>query len=547
MTKKRDSRLSIKESLINLIRAIVSKLGLVTISEERYTVLTEHLPGMIYTGNEQWGAESVTGCESLSGYTTEEINSKERKWLSVIHPDDMKSVHEDSLSLNKDSLYLLQTYRIVTKYGKTRWVEDRKRFKFTDGRFEKVDGIVFDVTDRIKAELQLTKANEHQRRVSKVEAVGNFASGIAHDFNNALTPIIANCELMLYEIDRGSKYFEECKRRIRSILGAAETASLLVHRLQSFNRKDGGIENLQPIKIDSCLSETFKFLRSIVPTTIEISTYVENGLRTIFASDITIRQILMNLCKNSSQAISKCNKGRISISVRNEDIKVERYGMEKGEYIKLEVEDDGKGMTPEIMERCLDPYFSTKPEGEGTGIGLSVVNNIVRGYGGLVRIYSNVGKGTKVVIYIPAIQVEKEKVVECQIEEETVFGNGEKILIVDDEQYVIEATVGVLRSLNYDITHFISSPLALKEIKDNPNKYDLLITDLTMPGMTGVNLILEARKIVPDLRAILCSGLGSNGVYLTDRLKGAVEAYLTKPITRSQYSNVLGNIFKKGK
>jgi CheY-like chemotaxis protein len=201
-------------------------------------------------------------------------------------------------------------------------------------------------------------------------------------------------------------------------------------------------------------------------------------------------------------------------------------------------------MSPEVLDKALDPYFTTKPVGEGTGIGLSVVNNIVRGYGGIVRIYSEEENGTKVVIYIPAVE-DSESVKECRINVEIILGNKEQVLLVDDEPSVIGATASLVESLNYIVTPFTSGIEALAEFEMNPDKYELVITDLTMPVMTGVELINEIRKIRPEIKIILCSGLGSNGKRAADMTADPINGYLSKPVTRADYSTALSSVLKK--
>jgi PAS domain S-box-containing protein len=399
---------------------------------------------------------------------------------------------------------------------------------------------IHDITDWKKAQEEIRSLQDVRSRKSKLEAIGNFAAGIAHDFNNALTPIIGNCDVMLHQM-RDS---HPCRKNVMEILSAAETASLLVHRILSFTRREKARPELVVLRLPGCLEEAFNFLRSIIPTSISMTMDIDPKLELVCANDVTIRQILMNLCKNSAQAM-KNEEGSINISVSNEEILVERYGLSKGKYVKIEVEDDGEGMPPEVVERALDPYFTTKGMGEGTGIGLSVVNGIVNNYGGYIRIYSEVGRGTRVVLYIPAvIDEEDEEVAECVLDEEIIEGDGEHILLVDDEPLVINVSAEMLRLLNYRVTPMTNSVEALKMFFRNPHEYDVLLTDLTMPSMTGTVLISEVKKIRRDLPIILCSGLGSNGKHALD-VYGEKAQYLTKPVTRRGYAAALAKVLGK--
>lgn len=471
----------------------------------------------------------------IYGYERSELIGKDIDML--VDPEDAEMVNTHI----KNSYENPYCHRGVAKDGSLLYVEVCGSSTTYQGNPARVTAIN-DVTARKKAEARLAKLVYEQRRTSKMEAIGNFASGIAHDFNNTLTPIIGGCEILLY--DMPSECEKLCSPQIKRILAAAETASLLVHRIQAFTAKDttSEISRTGGLRLQGCLKETFDFVRSMTPSSIEMKMHVDPTIPIVVATDVTIRQILMNLCKNSAQAIGN-NNGKILIQVSSDEIFVKKYGVAEGKYVRIEVEDNGMGMTPEVLERALDPYYSTKPKGEGTGIGLSVVNSIVVGYGGFVRLYSEVGVGTRALIYIPAIEG-VEEIRECKLNEPVPTGRGEKVLLVDDEDMVLSIVGDILKSLNYEVTSFGSSTEALEEVIANPNKYDAVVTDLTMPEMTGVILIKEIKKISPDIRIVLCSGLGSNGEYAREIFGNSIGAYLTKPVTRRGYAEVLNRIFK---
>ena len=506
---------------------------------KEYESLVRNVPGMIYTANEDWTVTIISGSELVSEYSEEDINARKERWLDIVHPDDREEVLSGSLKIGGEIEPVVQQDRVISKQGEVHWVEDRKVLISGEG----IIGILFDITDRIETGEELKKLNEQQRQTSKMEAIGNFATGIAHDFNNALTPIIGNCDIILNDI--GSR--DSCqihKKNILSVLAGAETASLLVHRIQSFVTSGTSIKGMRALRLPGCLQEAFGFLRSIIPTSIKMSIDVDSALYVVAATDVTIRQILMNICKNAAQAM-RGDSGEILIKVSNDEVQVERYGVAKGKYVKIEVEDNGRGMSPEVLERALDPYFTTKKLGEGTGIGLSVVNGIVTGYGGFIRLYSEVGRGSRIVIYIPAVEDDGGLVDECLISEAILMGNKERILLVDDEDLIISSSTAILESLNYVVTGFNSSVAALDELQRNPDEYDVLLTDLTMPEMTGAILVKEAKKTKPSIKVVLCSGLGSNGKYAKGVQGQDIDAYITKPVTRRGYSEVLAKILKK--
>ena len=467
----------------------------------------------------------------MFGYEMDELIGK--PVTALVHEDDKILVAKN---IDENHPYSYE-HKAVHKNGSIMYVEvhgGATKFKGEKARIT----TIHDLTKRKKAERELNLYFNNQRQTSKMEAIGNFAQGIAHDFNNALTPIIGGCEILLYQMPNNMK--EHCESQLKNILSAATTASNLVHRIQLFTRKDSQ-EVLIPLKLYNCVKESFEFLRSMTPTSIEMNMYIERDVNPIMATDVTIRQILMNLVKNAIQAIP-FDEGVIDIHIDNEKIMIERFGLSKGNYVRIEVEDNGKGMPSEVLECALDPYFTTKKKGIGSGIGLSVVNSIVQGYGGVVRLYSEEGKGTKVVIYLPSITEEEGmKFNECVIDD-IIKGNGESILLIDDENHVIDIVIAILQSLNYKVEAFLSSTDALKEFANRPNDFDVVITDLTMPDMTGIALINEIRGINPEQKIILSSGLGSNGE-ITNKLFGEkIQGFLTKPVSRIQYAKILTDI-----
>jgi PAS domain S-box-containing protein len=464
--------------------------------------------------------------------------------------DEMLGMHVSDFVYSEDKDFVFKNikenytepyeHRCVHKDGSIRYVEVHGRQIEYRGRPVRITAIN-DITKRKKFEEDLEIAYKKQRQTSKMEAIGNFANGIAHDFNNALQPIVGNCDLILYDMNMDEKSCKVHQKNILSISAAAEVATLLVRRIQSFARQNGNAEILIPLSLPDCIKESFDFLRSIVPQSIEMELNISTKLELIMGNDVTIKQILMNLCKNASQAMTN-DEGRISIDMYNEEITEEQSGLPLGKFIRIEVEDNGVGMTPEIMERAFDPYFTTKLDGKGTGIGLSVVDRIVRNYGGFTRLYSEFNVGTRIIIYIPAY-FKDGKSIKQNIPPEPVFmGNGQSILLVDDEDLIIEAVTLILRSLNYKVTSFISSIEALQEFRADPTKYDILLTDLTMPKMTGLVLIKEVKKIKSEVKIILCSGLSSNGKYESSLYDNFVDVYIRKPVTRKEYADALKKV-----
>lgn len=469
----------------------------------------------------------------MFGYTVKEIVGM--KISELVYAKDLFLV-SDNIESEYERTY---EHRSVHRDGSLLTVEVHGQKTKLHGRYVRITAI-HDITAQRTAETELAKLNKYQKQVSKMEAIGSFAAGIAHDFNNALQPIVGNCDLIMLDMNMKDKNCKVHHKNIMAIISAAEVASLLVRRIQSFARQEGETEILVPLSLPDCIKESFNFLRSIVPQSIEMELNMGEEIELVMANDVTIKQILMNICKNASQAMLH-EEGRITIDVCNEEIITEQFGITKGEYVRISVEDNGSGMCTEHLERAFDPYFTTKSEGEGTGIGLSVVDRIVRNYGGFTRLYSEIDKGTRIVIYIPAY-LEAEESLKRDIKNKKIhMGNGESILLVDDEELIIEAVTAILESLNYKVTSFVNSMEALREFQLNPIKYDVVLTDLTMPKMTGLVLIKEIKNINPDIKIILCSGLSSKGKY-AESYKELVDVYVRKPVTRKEYADALKTV-----
>ena len=466
----------------------------------------------------------------MFGYTVKEIIGM--KIMELVYPDDCamvtKHIQEEYLESYE--------HRSIHKNGSIIHCEVHGQTGYLKGKKVRITAI-HDLAERVRR-IQATKElAARKRQTSKMEAIGNFASGIAHDFNNTLTPIIGNCDLLLLKTDKDDERYEN----INKIYAAAETAHLLVKRIQIFTRKDPAPAEIIPLKVDACIEEAFEFLRSITPTSIHMEMNMEPNLGLVSTTDVMIRQILMNLVKNAAHAIGE-DQGTIKIDVSNDIIRVERFGLVTGEYVKIDIEDNGCGMPEEVLEQALDPYYTTKDE-EGTGLGLAVVQGILESHKGLIHLQSDEGLGSKVTIYLPVINGAQDSHNHCTLDEPIALGDQQRIIFVDDEEAIANMAGDVLSSLQYDATAFTDSTAALKEICLNPTAYDCLMTDLTMPHMNGIELIMEAKKVNPGLKVILSSGLGTDGRSRADLYSNLIDVYLQKPVTRREYASVLSDLF----
>lgn len=364
-----------------------------------------------------------------------------------------------------------------------------------DGQISGMQAIMEDTSERKKLEKQLIHAQ-------KMEAIGTLAGGIAHDFNNILSAIIGYMELASFDLPAESRAL----LNLQSALKASQRAKDLIKQILTFSRYSD--QSQKPLQIAPLIKETIKLLRASLPATIEIRQDIENYQGIINANPTQIHQVLMNLCTNAAQAMR--SKGSVlEISLRTIEVHEQNNAqfpeLAPGSYVQLSVQDDGEGMPPEILGKIFDPYFTTKKVGEGTGLGLAVVHGIVKNHGGAISVKSELGQGSVFNIFFPLIG-ESEEISEFSPPEFPPLGEKEKILLVDDEQILAEVGKKMLEHLGYEVTTRTSSIEALELFRNQPHRFNLVITDMTMPNMTGDRLAQELINIRPDLPIILCTG-----------------------------------------
>ena len=396
-----------------------------------------------------------------------------------------------------------------------------------------------EMRDRELAEEDRTKLEDQLRQVQKMEAIGTLAGGIAHDFNNILTPLIGYSELILSSIERGT----QTENHIREVLKASNRAKDLVQQILAFSRRKK--QELKPVMINLVAREVIKLVRSSIPTTIEISqNLVSDSL--ILGDPTQIHQVLMNLFTNAAHAMEDSG-GTLSVDLN--DIKLDESftsnypDLEPGEYIKLVVSDTGIGIPPQIMQSIFDPYFTTKEPGEGTGLGLPVVLGIIKGYGGEITVESEHGNGSTFIVYLPVVN---NAVGIETVEKEILPTGNENILLIDDERPIVEMCESMLNQLGYTVTSSTSSIDALKLFSEGPDDFDLVITDMTMPVMTGDILAIEIMKIRPDIPVILCTGysrkISANGIS-----EIGIKAYVEKPFVLKELAKTIRQVFEENR
>ncbi|MFT3780981.1 MAG: ATP-binding protein [Nibricoccus sp.] len=362
--------------------------------------------------------------------------------------------------------------------------------------------VLRNVTEQHKLEEQLYQSQ-------KMESIGQLAGGIAHDFNNILAVIVGHGELLREQLQKQPTALED----LQMLLRGAQRATDLVQQILAFSRKSK--HEMTPSLLQPVVKETLKFLRSTVPSSIEIAPRISTDLPLVLADVTQIHQILMNLCANAAHAMKGMNSGRLEVRLESvhadSEFALLHPGLREGEYVRLSVSDTGHGMDEQTLKRIFEPFFTTKSQGEGTGLGLSVVHGIVKAHNGGIYVYSQPGEGTIFHIYLPALSISRGKSATAPIEIPT--GRGENILFVDDELAICTAAKRMIENLGYKVSVFNKPLLAMEELRRNSTVFDLVITDLTMPSSNGLTLADEAHAIRPDVPVILTTGFAAD---LTD-------------------------------
>ena len=366
------------------------------------------------------------------------------------------------------------------------------------------------------------RLQQHLRQVQKLEALGTLAGGIAHDFNNILNPIFISTELLLLEpsLDPSDR------RQLEITLKAAERGRDLVRQIIAFSRQKE--KDRRPSKAGPVVNEAVRFLRVSLPSTVEIRADIRGEKDVILGDQAQIHQIVMNLCNNAAYAMRE-KGGLLTVDLDDADVDpgfaAQVPGLKPGAYLRLAVSDTGTGMTPEVKERAFDPFFTTKRPGEGSGMGLAVVNGIVRDYGGAITVVSEEGKGSTFTVYLPRLASEEPS---SQAAPDGPPRGSERILLLDDELVQIQSVRAMLRMLGYEVVALTDGQEALTRIQADPQAFDLLITDQTMPHLTGVKLAKEVLGIRPDLPIILCTGY-SEAVDANEARALGIRDFLMKP------------------
>ncbi len=398
--------------------------------------------------------------------------------------------------------------------------------------------VLSDISKRKQMEEANVQLKAHLNQAQKMEAIGTLAGGIAHDFNNILGAILGYAELAREDSPPDSTVAHD----LDQIIMAASRARDLVIQILAFSRQtETESISLEPAHI---VREILKLLRSILPTGIDIRQDIDDETDLIVADPTHIHQIVMNLCTNAFHAM-EATGGTLFISLHQtvlgkEDL-LDMPNVAPGNFMQLSIRDTGPGIPPEIQDKIFDPYFTTKETGKGTGMGLAIAHGIVQSYGGFIRLHSTAGEGTVFHIFLPTVT---EHALQKADSIELPSVGSERILFIDDEKMLARMAETMLQRLGYSVTARTSSLEALTTFQNQPDAFDLVITDYSMPGMGGIDLARRMLQIRPQLPIILCTGFSSTISEEKARVAG-IKGFAMKPVAMKELSSLIRKVLDK--
>ena len=472
-------------------------------------------------GQNHWSPD----LEAMYGLEPGTYDGAYETWKKLVHPEDWPSVRAAFKRAQRTGDVSAE-YRVMHKGGAIRWLQAKGRMFFdAEGNPARMVGFMLDVTERRAAEEELRKMEAQLRQAQRLEAMGTLAGGIAHDFNNLLGAILGYGEMAL----RGAKAGSRLRRDIESILTAGERGRALVDRILAFSRS--GVGERTPVHVQRVVRETLTLVAAKIPSDVRIEERLRAGRSAVLGDPTQIHQVVMNLVTNAAHAMPAGGKLRILLERSQFDApRTMTVGrLAAGEYVVLKVVDSGTGIAPEIRERIFDPFFTTKEVGVGTGLGLSLVHGIVLSLGGAIDVISTVGEGSTFIVYLPRFGEIKGNRKNVRVATGITGGDRERILVVDDEPSLVNLLSETLRELGYCPVGHTSGLAALEAFRASPREFDALITDESMPGSSGSELIRKIKAIRPEIPTLLVSGYLSDAVLRTAQNAGADDV-LRKPI-----------------
>lgn len=504
-------------------------------SKNRYQAIVEDMPSMIcrlrpdFTltfANDNYCKSFHTDPDKLIGQSLENFIPKEER----------TKVKNHYLSLSIQNPMKTHIRETVSQTGEIRWKEWTDRALFNDrGELTEYQTLGRDITDQKLAAQEKEALEKQLRHSQKMESMGTLSGGIAHDFNNILSIILGNTEIAMDDVPE----WNPARKNLAEIRNATLRAKDVIQRLLSFSRK--AEHQLKPLKLDMVIEDSLKLLRASAPSNITIRKTVHDPIGIVMANPTQIHQIILNLFTNAVHAMEN-RKGMLDIELSNTFIAKpdlnSNHCLSAGNYVLLEVRDNGVGIDEGVIEKIFDPYFTTKDVGKGSGMGLSVVHGIIKNHGGDIKVTSRINEGTSFRILLPMVNVEYEE--EKKISYEIPKGNS-TILFVDDEELITQITQKQLERLGYRVQTETDPLRALDKLKAEPDLFDLVITDMTMPQLTGEDLIREIIKIKPGIPVIISTGYKDTITEAVSKKIGA-KGLLMKPFGINELAAMIRNV-----
>ena len=501
-------------------------------SEEKFRNFTEQSFVGFYVNQDGLFKYVNPKFADIFGYSIDECLDG-MHFRQLVHIEDLETVQEQVRRRVAGEIESVQyTFRGVKKKGEIIHVSIYGSSLMYQGRPAAI-GTMLDITKELEMEKRIAQSQ-------RMEAIGSLAGGIAHDFNNILFPIVGMSEMLLEDLPQDSPEHENAVE----IYNAGRRGSDLVKQILVFSRQSE--QKKMPIRIQQILKEVMKLSRSTVPANIEITQDIQSDCSMVQADPTQVHQIAMNLITNAYHAVES-KSGKIAVGLKGVEIEcgqLPESDLLPGRYAVLSVSDTGSGIDPIIMDKIFEPYFTTKEQGKGTGLGLAVVYGIVKDHHGDIKVNSELGKGTTFNVYLP-IMAKAEKTVSIEGKEEFPTGH-ERILLIDDEEAIAKLERQMLERLGYKVTMRVNSLEALEVFKAKPNSFDLVISDMTMPNMTGDQLGRELIKIRQDIPIIICTGF-SERLNQENAASIGVKGFLMKPIVKAEMARMVRKVLDKAK
>jgi PAS domain S-box-containing protein len=501
-------------------------------SEKRYRAVVEDLPAMICRFLPD-GTLTFVNSFFCAHYTKYKEDLVGHDFFDLFPADTREKVKSHFRALSPQEPMQVYEYRLENPGGPVYWEEWTNRALFDDqGNLVEYQSIGRDITEQKQAQDERARLERQIQQSQKVEAIATLASGIAHDFNNILSAVIGHSELSMLYLPEDSPV----RQNIKKILDASHRARDLVHLVQLISLESEPKQ--KPVQLHRVVKDALKLLRASLPASVELDENITPHSDMVLCDPSQIHQVIINLCTNAGHSIPESGG---TLTVLLEPIELDQNAaaaypeLEAGSYFQLTVRDTGRGMDKETLNRIFDPYFTTKEKELGTGLGLAVVRGIVRKYGGSIGVRSKIGRGTAFTVLLPRIAVDALNGSESELE---FPANKETILLVDDEQALVDLGHDILENLGY-VVECSTDPLnALDVFRTNPQRFDLVITDMTMPQMTGEELAKNLVRIRPNIPIVLC--VGFNEVISEENAKKlGVRALEMKPLKAKELAQTV--------